>query len=51
MRRVIEVFTEPTGPDPQPHYRQSRIYGPDEEVPLVIDGREVARLAVRDILP
>ena len=50
-RRVLEVFTEPTGPAPQAFYRQHRIYEPDDEVPLVLDGRKVARLNVRDILP
>ena len=47
----IEVYTDPTGPDALPDYRMRRDYGPDDEVPLVIEGREVARLAVRDLLP
>jgi Uma2 family endonuclease len=47
----IEVYTDPTGPDALPDYRMRRDYGTDDEVPLVIEGREVARLAVRDLLP
>lgn len=47
----IEVYTDPTGPDTSPDYRRRDDFGPDDSVPLVLDGREVARLAVRDILP
>ena len=28
-----------------------RVFGPEDEVPLVLDGREVGRIAVRDLLP
>jgi Uma2 family endonuclease len=48
--RRIEVHTEPTGPADSPSYRAIRHYGPDDEVPVVLDGREVGRIAVRDIL-
>ena len=27
--RQIEVYSDPTGPDPKPHYRQHRDYGPE----------------------
>jgi Uma2 family endonuclease len=47
----VEVYTEPTGPADQPGYRQRRDYGPTEEVPLVLDGKEVARIPVRELLP
>lgn len=46
----IEVYTDPTGPDPSPDYRNRRDYPIGEQVPLVIDGREVARLAVADLI-
>lgn len=49
--RRIEVYTEPTGPAEQPDYRCCQNYGPDDEVPLVLDGQEVGRLAVRELLP
>jgi len=49
--RQIEVYTDPTGADPRSEYRQRRDYGPADEVPLVIDGREVAKIPVRDLLP
>ena len=47
----IEVYTDPTGLAPQADYRQRQDYGPSDAVPLVIDGREVGHLAVRDLLP
>jgi Uma2 family endonuclease len=48
---MIEVYTDPTGPDATPTYRTRRDYGVDDVVPLVIDGREVGRIAARDLLP
>ena len=46
-RRVLEIHT-----DPSPEgYRSTRLLGPDEEAPIVLDGREVARLRVAEILP
>jgi Uma2 family endonuclease len=47
----IEVYTEPTGPAAKPDYIHRQDFGPDEMIPLVIEGREVGRLAVRDLLP
>jgi Uma2 family endonuclease len=47
----VEVYTDPTGPDLMPCYRQRRDYHIGESVPLVIEGREVAQIPVRDLLP
>ncbi|WP_435011246.1 Uma2 family endonuclease [Tundrisphaera lichenicola] len=47
----IEVYGRPTGPDEKPSYLEHRDYGPDDEVPVVLDGREVGRIAARDVLP
>ena len=47
----FEVYTDPTGPADQSDYRQRQDYGPSDEVPLVIEGREVSRLAVQELLP
>jgi Uma2 family endonuclease len=47
----LEVYSDPTGPDPSPDYRRRSEHGPDDVVPLVLDGQEVARIAVRDLLP
>jgi Uma2 family endonuclease len=47
----FEVYTDPTGPAEQPDYRQRQEYGPDDEIPVVLDGVVVGRLLVRDLLP
>jgi Uma2 family endonuclease len=47
----LEVYTDPSGPGPSPGYRQHRDYGPDEAVPLILDGQEVGHITVRDLLP
>ena len=47
----VEVYTEPTGPVPDPTYRTRRDFRDGDEVPLVIGGQEVGRIAVRTLLP
>ena len=49
-RRRIEVYGHPSGPSETPCYHDRREYGPDDEVPVVLDGREVGRVSARDIL-
>jgi Uma2 family endonuclease len=43
----VEVYTQPT----ESGYGARRDYKPGEEVPVVLDGVEVGRIAVADILP
>jgi Uma2 family endonuclease len=47
----IEAYAEPTGPDASPQYRRREDFARGATIPLVIDCREVARLAVNDLLP
>jgi Uma2 family endonuclease len=49
--RVLEAYTDPCGPTDQPDYHQHRTFSPSEEVPLVVEGREVGRIAVSAVLP
>ena len=49
--RRVEVFTDPTGPADQPDYRQRQDFSGTEQVPVVIAGREVARIPVSELLP
>jgi Uma2 family endonuclease len=49
--RQVEVYTDPTGPADVPDYRQRQDYQPGQEVPVVIDGREVGRVSVAELLP
>jgi Uma2 family endonuclease len=46
-----EAYTEPSGPGDEPDYRQRQNYGPTEEIPLMIEGVEVGRIAVQALLP
>jgi hypothetical protein len=46
----VEVHTDPFGSRETP-YRSREIVGVDGTLPLILDDREVARIAARDILP
>jgi Uma2 family endonuclease len=47
----VEVYTTPTGPGANPGYRERRDVEPGDTLPLLIEGREVARIDAREILP
>jgi Uma2 family endonuclease len=47
----LEVFTDPSGPGPQPDYAVQQVLGPADEARVVIAGHEVGRIAVGDLLP
>jgi Putative restriction endonuclease len=47
----VEVYTDPTGPDPAPRYRAQQDHGAADSVPLFIDGHEVGRVNVLELLP
>jgi Uma2 family endonuclease len=49
--RQIEVYTSPSGRGKSAGYKDVQIYGADDEVPLIIEGRELGRITVRDVLP
>jgi Uma2 family endonuclease len=51
VSRRIEVYAGPSGPAETPSYGERREYGPDDEVPVILDGREVGWIAAREILP
>lgn len=48
VERRLEVFSSPTGPSDQPDYREHHDMLPDNEVSLVIEGIETARIPVRN---
>jgi hypothetical protein len=48
--RRVEVYTQPKG-GKNPAYRQRTDYGPDDEVPVVVGGKELGRIAVKELLP
>lgn len=47
----VEVYAQPSGPATAPNYRQHQDFGETDQVPLVIEGREIARIAVSELLP
>lgn len=47
----IEVYTDPSGPAEQPDYRQRRDYAQSDMVPVILDGVEIGRLPVHELLP
>jgi Uma2 family endonuclease len=47
----VEVYSEPSGPGRAPRYRRRHIYGAARSVPLVLHGRNVGQMHVRDLLP
>jgi Uma2 family endonuclease len=49
--RRIEVYTEPTGAVERPTYANRRDHGPLDEIPVFIEGRDVGRIPVADLLP
>jgi Uma2 family endonuclease len=51
IERQVEVYTEPSGPRKRPDYRRHVNYGEAEEVPVLLDGVEVAHVPVRELLP
>jgi Uma2 family endonuclease len=47
----LEVYTEPIELASEPTYQQRQDYSLSDEVVVAIEGREVSRLNVRDLLP
>lgn len=50
-RRRLEIHSEPAGQAETAYYGLTKILAQDDEVALVLDGREIASFAVREILP
>ena len=48
-RRVV-VYTDPTGLDPSPNYRRRVDLGPDDELSLTLDAREITRIRAGELL-
>jgi len=49
--RCIEVYTDPTGPAHEPDYRNRQVFGENDLVPTVLDGKEIGKLEVKAVLP
>ncbi len=49
--RRLEVFTNPTGKGRKARYELVTTYQKDDEAPILLDGNEIGRLRVKDMLP
>jgi Uma2 family endonuclease len=49
--RQVEVYSDPAGPPDIPAFRRRQVFLESDSVPLTLDGQEVARLPVLDLLP
>lgn len=49
--RVIEVYSNPSGPAETPTYALRELFKPGDSIPIVLDGMEVGRIVVADVLP
>jgi len=47
----VEVYSDPTGPDPAPAYRRRQDFLMGDSIPLTIGGPPVQPIAVADLLP
>lgn len=48
--KIIEVYADPVA-GRSPHYRSRQDYGMDDTIPLVIEGKVLLRVPVKDLLP
>lgn len=48
---LVEVYTNPTGPDAAPVYRARQDYRIGDLVPFVIDGRDLGPIPAQELLP
>jgi len=44
--RFLEVSSDPAGQGGLPHYGETKVFLPGEDVPIVLDGREIDRIVV-----
>jgi Uma2 family endonuclease len=49
--RQVEVMTVPSGPSAAPAYGQRQVHTPGADVPVILDGKALGSVLVRDLLP
>ena len=49
--RKIETYSQPVAGGREPAYANRLDYDSADSIPLIIEGREIARFAVNDLLP
>ncbi len=48
--KIIEVYTQPSGPAATPAYAQRQDYAVGTAVPVVLDGNTVGTVAVAEVM-
>ena len=51
VNNQIEVYTEPIGAGRKATYNREQVYGVEDAVPVVVDGRSLATIPAKEILP
>jgi hypothetical protein len=51
VKRQVEVYSRPSGPDESPGYRRRDDFLINDSVPLVLAGQEVVQVAVKRLFP
>lgn len=51
MDRQVEVYTDPTGPGNDPDYRVQQIFKPGDGIAVALDGVDLGRVEVSQVLP
>ena len=47
----IEVYTQPDQSTTLPDYRRQQLYQGEDQLPVMLDGREIGRIVVKAVLP
>jgi Uma2 family endonuclease len=50
-KQQVEVCSDPAGRGQSAVYRTVSVFGAAEQFPVIVDGRELGRIAVKDIMP
>lgn len=51
VNRRIEVYAQPTGPCDEPTYNHRQDFAPGDDVPVRLEGNEIGRVRVSDLIP
>ena len=49
--RQVELYSNPSGPAAKPGYHSQVVFGPNDRVPLTLDGAVVGSLLVSELIP
>jgi hypothetical protein len=50
-KRQIEVYRDPQGRGKAAIYRELTVFGPDSEIPVLLEAQEIGKISVKDIIP